>query len=148
MGTNEARHVLSMADDLGKVLALELYTAAQALDLRVDMINAARDLARREDAEALAAKVQGGPASDRATRGAFVDEVEGLRAELASCEPFHPGGVVAAAHAIVRGAIPFLDRDRALDGEVAAAVKLVADGALLGVLPRWRVADTGGSTAG
>ena len=41
MGTNEARHVLSMAEDLGKVLALELYTAAQALDLRTDMINAA-----------------------------------------------------------------------------------------------------------
>lgn len=139
MGTNEARHVLSMADDLGKVIALEIYTAAQALDLRVDMINAARDLARRGDADDLAAKVQGGPASDRPTRGAFVDEVEGLRAELAACKPFHPGSVVAAAHAVVREAIPFLDRDRALDGEVAAAVKLVADGALLGVLPRWRV---------
>jgi len=143
MGTNEARHVLSMADDLGKVIALEIYTAAQALDLRVDMINAARDLARRGDAEALAAKVQGGGASDRPTRGAFVDEVEGLRAELAACEPFHPGGIVAAAHAIVREAIPFLDRDRALDGEVAAAVKLVSEGALLGVLPRWRVQPSG-----
>jgi len=143
MGTNETRHVLSMAEDLGKVLALEIYTAAQALDLRVDMINAARDLARRGDAEALAAKVQGGPASDRPGRAAFVDEVEGLRAELAACEPFHPGGIVAEAHAIVREAIPFLDRDRALDGEVAAAVRLVADGALLGVLPRWRVPTSG-----
>ncbi|MFL6585790.1 MAG: histidine ammonia-lyase [Luteimonas sp.] len=143
MGTNEARHVLSMAEDLGKVLALEIYTAAQALDLRVDMINAARDLARRGDAESLAAKVQGGPASDRPTRGAFVDEVEALRAELAACAPFHPGEIVAAAHAIVRQAIPFLDRDRALDGEVAAAVKLVSEGALLGVLPRWRVQPSG-----
>ena len=62
MGANEARHVLAMADDLGKVLALELYTAAQALDYRRDMINAARDLAARGDAEALAAKVQGAPA--------------------------------------------------------------------------------------
>ena len=42
MGANEARHVLAMVQDLGKVLALELYTAAQALDLRRDMINAAR----------------------------------------------------------------------------------------------------------
>lgn len=148
MGTNEARHVLSMAEDLGKVLALELYTAAQALDLRVDMINAARDLARRGDAGALAAKVQGGPAADRANRDVFIDEVEGLRAELAGCEPFHPGRIVAAAHAIVREAIPFLDRDRALDGEVAAAVKLVADGALLGVLPRWRVPTSGAASEG
>ena len=61
MGANEARHVLAMVEDLGKVLALELYTAAQALDLRRDMINAARDLAGRGDAAALAAKVQGGP---------------------------------------------------------------------------------------
>ncbi|MEO6064932.1 MAG: aromatic amino acid ammonia-lyase, partial [Lysobacterales bacterium] len=47
MGANEARHVLAMTDDLGKVLALELYTAAQALDLRRDMIHSARQLARR-----------------------------------------------------------------------------------------------------
>ena len=57
MGANEARHVLAMADDLGKVLALELYTAAQALDLRPDMINAARKLASGTDAEAFAAKI-------------------------------------------------------------------------------------------
>ena len=38
MGANEARHVLAMADDLGKVLALELMTAAQALDLRLRMV--------------------------------------------------------------------------------------------------------------
>ena len=47
MGANEARHVLEMTDDLGQVLALELYTAAQALDYRRDMINAARKLARK-----------------------------------------------------------------------------------------------------
>src|SRR3546814_9364296 len=35
MGANEARHVLAMADDLGKVLALELMTAAQALEQRL-----------------------------------------------------------------------------------------------------------------
>ncbi|MEN5059647.1 aromatic amino acid lyase [Luteimonas sp. TWI1416] len=143
MGTNEARHVLAMADDLGKVLALELYTAAQALDLRMDMINAARDLAGRGDAQVLATKVQGGPAQDRATHAGFLDEVEALRVELAACAPFHPGAIVAEAHARIREAIPFLERDRALDGEVAAAVRLVADGTLLGVLPRWRVPATG-----
>jgi histidine ammonia-lyase len=38
MGANEARHVLAMAGDLGKVLALELMTAAQALDLRLRQV--------------------------------------------------------------------------------------------------------------
>lgn len=131
MGANEARHVLAMAQDLGKVLALEIYTAAQALDLRRDMINAARDLSRRADAEALAAKVQGGPLPSAAGRADFLSEVDALRAELAATEEFHPGAAVAAAHARLRQAIPFLDRDRALDGEVATAVRLIESGELL-----------------
>ncbi|MDH5834176.1 HAL/PAL/TAL family ammonia-lyase [Luteimonas kalidii] len=135
MGTNEARHVLSMAEDLGKVLALELYTAAQALDLRLDMINAARDLARRDDAAALARKVHGVGEGDP-RHPALMAEVEALRAELAQAEPFHPGTRIAAAHAAIRARIPFLERDRALDGEVAAAVELVADGSVLAAIGR------------
>ena len=131
MGANEARHVLAMADDLGKVLGLELYTAAQALDLRRDMINAARDLADRADAGGFAAKVQGGPLPDAADRAAFVAEVDGLRAELSAAEAFKPGRAVAAAHAAIRERIAFMGRDRAMDGEVAAAVRMVADGSVL-----------------
>ncbi len=131
MGANEARHVLAMADDLGKVLGLELYTAAQALDLRRDMINAARALADRTDAEGFAEKVQGGPAAGSAEREAFLAEVEALRAELAASPEFQPGAAVAAAHAALRQHIPFLERDRALDGEVATAVSLVAGNVVL-----------------
>ncbi len=131
MGANEARHVLAMAQDLGKVLALELYTAAQALDLRRDMINAARALSDRTDAEGLAVKVAGGPQAGAEGRDAFLAEVEALRAALASSEAFHPGHAVAAAHAAIRAKIPFLDRDRALDGEVATAVRLVESGEIL-----------------
>ena len=131
MGANEARHVLAMVEDLGKVLALELYTAAQALDLRRDMINAARDLADRADAEEFASKVQGGPLPDAADRAGFVAEVDGLRAELADADAFRPGRAVAAAHAAIRERIAFLHRDRAMDGEVAAAVRMVADGSVL-----------------
>ncbi len=131
MGANEARHVLAMAGDLGKVLALELYTAAQALDLRRDMINAARDLADRSDAAGFATKVQGAPLPGSADLDGFLAEVDGLRAELAQADAFHPGRAVAAAHAAIRNEIRFLDRDRALDGEVAAAVRLVAEGRVL-----------------
>ena len=131
MGANEARHVLAMADDLGKVLGLELFTAAQALDLRGDMINAARALAVRSDAESFAGKVQGGPLPDARERQAFLAEVEGLRAELAASPEFQPGRAVMAAHGEIRRRIPFLGRDRALDGEVATAVAMVADGSVL-----------------
>ena len=129
MGANEARHVLAMADDLGKVLALELYTAAQALDLRRDMINAARALADHGDAAAFAAKVHWHV--DEAERVTFLAEVDGLRNELSQAGTFQPGKAVAAAHAAIRARIPFLDRDRALDGEVATAVGMVADGSVL-----------------
>ena len=128
MGANEARQVLAMTRDLGKVLALELYSAAQALDLRRDMINAARDLSARADAAAFAVKVQGGASGVDAV---FLEEVEGLRAELARSDEFHPGHAVAAAHAALREEIPFLGRDRAMDGEVATAVRLVESGKLL-----------------
>jgi histidine ammonia-lyase len=130
MGANEARHVLAMVDDLGKVLALELYTAAQALDLRRDMIDAARQLAGGSDAHGFAGKVQGEPA-EAAARATFLQEVDGLRGELAAMPPPRPGRAVAAAHAAIRDVIAFLDRDRALGGEVAAALKLVADGTVL-----------------
>ena len=130
MGANEARHVLAMADDLGKVLGLELYTAAQALDLRTGMINAACELARKGDAAALAVKVQDGP-RDVADQATFIAEVEALRAELAGAEGFRPGDAVAAAHAAIRARIPFLQRDRALDRDVATAVQLVIDGDVL-----------------
>jgi len=131
MGANEARHVLAMVQDLGKVLALELYTAAQALDLRRDMINAARALSVRTDAEGLATKVSGGPSPGAEGRDVFLAEVDALRAALAASAAFHPGHAVAAAHAAIRAKIPFLDRDRALDGEVATAVRLVESGEIL-----------------
>lgn len=131
MGANEARHVLAMVQDLGKVLALELYTAAQALNLRRDMINVARALSVRTDAEGLATKVSGGPSPGAEGRDVFLAEVDALRAALAASEAFHPGHAVAAAHAAIRAKIPFLDRDRALDGEVATAVRLVESGEIL-----------------
>ena len=131
MGANEARQVLAMTRDLTKVLALEIYTAAQALDLRRDMINAARELAGRTDAAAFAVKVQGGPVGGTDAAGVFREEVDGLRTELAKSGEFHPGDAVSAAHAALRGEIPFLQRDRAMDGEVAAAVRLVESGKLL-----------------
>ncbi|WP_290890476.1 aromatic amino acid lyase [Arenimonas sp.] len=131
MGANEGRHVLEMTADLAQVLGLELYTAAQALDYRRDMINAARQLAREADAEALAAKVLGAPLPGHPDRPGFLAEVEALRGELAAAGEFQPGRAVQAAWAALREAIPFMGRDRAMDGDVATAVRLVEEGRLL-----------------
>lgn len=131
MGANEARHVLAMTADLAKVLGLELATAAQALDYRRDMLNAARALARDADAETFAAKINGAPLPDAGNRDRFIDEADALRRELAEAESFHPGHIVAAAHAEIRRHLAFMGRDRALDGDVAAAVAMVESGAVL-----------------
>jgi histidine ammonia-lyase len=131
MGANEARHVLAMTEDLRKVIGLELMTAAQALDLRRDMINAARDLADRADAAAFAAKVQGGPLPGSPEYAEFLAEVEALRAELSAAEPYHPGKAVAAAHAAIRERVTFLARDRALDIDLTAMMALMREGAVL-----------------
>jgi len=131
MGANEARHVLDMTDDLARVIGLEIYAAAQALDFRQDMIHAAQSLASRSDAAGLARKINGGPAEGDASRTAFIAEVEQLRSELAAAPAFVPGKAVEAAWRAVRQRIPFMARDRAMDGDVAMAVRLIEDDTLL-----------------
>lgn len=127
MGANEARQVLHMLRDLSDVLALELYTAAQALDYRNDMLNAARRLAAGAGWKALAAKIENAPAAGDAGRAQFETEVQALAAQLARSAPFRPGGAVAAARAKLRETVMFLHRDRELQHDVAEACRLVRE---------------------
>jgi len=129
MGANEARHVLEMTEDLSRVIALELHTAAQALDYRQDMLNAARRLAQRGGWRALAAKIANAPAADDPSREVFEAEVQELSESLATAADFHAGRAVAEAHALLRERIAFMARDRAMDGDVRAACELLAEGA-------------------
>ncbi len=131
MGANEARHVLEMVEDLSHVLALELYTAAQALDYRRDMIEAARTLARRGDVLAIAAKVTNAPLPGDAVYGQFLVECAELMAQLAQDADFHASPRVRKAHERLREHIAFMQRDRAMDGEVATVCELVRQGLLL-----------------
>ena len=127
MGANEARQVLDMTRDLSDVLALELYTAAQALDYRNEMLNAARGLARRGGWQALAAKVEHAPREDNAHYGAFAREVQTLASELVGADAFRPGAAVHAAHARLRETIAFMHRDRAMQHDLAEACRLVRE---------------------
>lgn len=125
MGANEARHVLEMVDDLSHVLALELYTAAQALDYRQEMLNAARSLAATGDWKVLAAKVANAPREDHPSYAQFVTEVQQLMTALADVGDFHAGAAVRTAHATLRQSIGFMHRDRAMDGDVRTVCELV-----------------------
>ncbi|MGN6482356.1 HAL/PAL/TAL family ammonia-lyase [Luteibacter sp.] len=131
MGANEARHVLEMTEDLGHVLAMELYTAAQALEYRQDMLNAARALSKRGDWQALASKINGAPRTDSPHYAQFEKEVRALMGALAGAEDFHGGVAVREALAALREHIAFMQRDRAMDGDVRAVCELVASGRLV-----------------
>ena len=128
MGANEARHVLDMSADLSRVLALEIYTAAQALDYRQEMLNAARKLAARGDVDAFIAKISNAPAADASSYVQFRGEVAALMQELAEAPAFTPSPLVAQALAKVRKQIAFMHRDRAMDGEVASICAMVENG--------------------
>ena len=128
MGANEARHVLEMTEDLGHVIALELYTAAQALDYRQDMLNAARRLAARGDWRALAGKIANAPDANHPSRAQFEAEVQTLTKALSESVDFHAGAAVRGAHAKIREHIRFMERDRAMDGDVRRICELLASG--------------------
>jgi histidine ammonia-lyase len=131
MGANEARQVLDMTRDLSDVLALELYTAAQALDYRNDMLDAARRLAAKGGWQALAAKIDNPPPAGDARRAQFESELQALAAQLAQADGFRPGAAVAAAHDRLRQSIAFMHRDRAMQHDIAEACRLVRERALL-----------------
>ena len=130
MGANEARHVLAMCEQLEQVLALELYTAAQALDYRRDMLNAARRLARRGDWRALAAKIGGAPEAGHPQHAQFEQETRTLMQALAAAPEFRPGAAVARALEAIRREVAFMPRDRAMDDDIARMVALVRRGAV------------------
>jgi len=127
MGANEARHVLEMIDDLGHVLALELYTAAQALDFRQAMLNAACRVAARGDWKTIASKIANAPREDSPHYAQFIAEVKQLTEALAEVGDFHAGEAVRAAHAVLRQQIGFMARDRAMDTDVRVVCELVRD---------------------
>ena len=128
----QARHVLEMTEDLAQVIAMELYTAAQALDYRRDMINAARRLAERGDLDALCAKVVNAPRADHPDFALFRSECAELLRQLSAGEAFSPSAKVEQALQTIRKRIPFMARDRSMDGDIRAIGELVESNALLG----------------
>ncbi len=113
------------------MIALELYTAAQALDYRQDMLNAARRLASRGDWRALAGKIANAPDERHASRADFETEVQALTKALSETRDFHAGEAVQRAHAKIREHIAFMARDRAMDGDVRAICELIAQRAIV-----------------
>jgi histidine ammonia-lyase len=107
MGANEARHVYEMLDDLEHILALELLTHAQALDLRL-----------------LALRGELWPAPPSGSAGA--EQFRRMRKRRCS-----PGRGTAAALAAIRRVCPFLAEDRELRRDITHMTEMVRGDALI-----------------
>ncbi len=102
MGANEGRHVYEMLEDLEQVLALELLTACQALEIRLKILNGE----------------YWGPPTDTRALAQF---------EANKSRSYRPGDGVAAILATVREHIPYLEHDRELRHDIAAVTRLVQE---------------------
>ena len=60
-----------------------------------------------------------------------MQEVEALRVALVGAGEFHPGEPVRVAFERIREVVPFMQRDRAMDTDVARMCELVASGTLV-----------------
>lgn len=116
MGANEARHVLDMLEDVGRVLGLELMVAAQALEVR-----------------------------QRIFDGRYWPELTGeaplvieKRAQVKSLN-LHPSPVSQALLDELREVVAYMDQDRALAEDVERVTMLVNDESerLIGVAERY-----------
>lgn len=126
MGATEGRQALAMLADLERVLALELLVACQALELRSQMIEAARATGRA-GSERMMQKIDGAPEPGTPLRPLFEREVAAFAEELAQRPARRPGAVARAVLASLRAAgVAFLERDRALDQDLRLLFDWVA----------------------
>jgi histidine ammonia-lyase len=128
MGANEARHVLEMIDDLSDVLALEIYTAAQALEYRTHMLNAARSLAQTMQSANLGEKIQGTPDQQQSDYAQYQQELESFMQELAQAGDFRAGKGVTLLFNAVRQRVSFMQKDRAMDTDIRSITAWVKSG--------------------
>lgn len=128
MGANDALDLLAMLRDVEQVLAIELLVTCQALEFRQRALLTASVLAA--DPERLATKIDRPQHLSAEGERCFAQELSALASDLGGQRS---GGVAGAAAeavlAMVReSGIDFLDYDRVLTDDLAAAVALIRAG--------------------
>ena len=75
----------------------------------------------------LRGKISNAPRDDASDAAAFAEESEALMHALATADSFHPSPRVARAFDLIRSRIPFMHRDRAMDGDIKTMCELVRE---------------------
>lgn len=127
MGATDALDLMAMLRDAEQVLAIELLTVTQSLELRQRMFAAALELA--DDTERLAGKIDRPHGLGDEAEQAFASELSGFADDLRAAASAAPAVVAASVLQLVREAgIAFLEYDRVLVDDLAAAAALVRSG--------------------
>ena len=132
MGTNDARHALAMIEQLESVLALELMTALQALEYRIQVLDAAANLATNIGIQGLRSKIRNVSPVKPADSELLAADVKRLQADLRKLSTVKPSPVALRALSVVREAgLSFMARDRLLAPDIELAQKLIRKRAVL-----------------
>ena len=126
MGTNDARHALAMIEQVESVLALELMTALQALEYRMQVLDAAASLATNIGVQGLRSKIRNVSPVKPADTELLAADVKRLQADLRKLSTVKPSPVALRALGVVREAgLSFMARDRLLSPDIELAQKLI-----------------------
>ena len=126
MGTNDARHALAMIEQLEAVLALELMTALQALEYRMQVLDAAASLALNIGVQGLRSKIRNISPVKPADTELLAADVKRLQADLRKLSTVKPSPVALCVLSVVREAgLSFMARDRLLSPDIELAQKLI-----------------------
>jgi histidine ammonia-lyase len=132
MGANEALDLWEMCGDLGRVLAIELWVATQALEQRQLILSCAYAAANQLGVQALRSKVRNVSPVRPEDAMRLAEDIKRLQQELRRLKDIGPARPAARVLALVRGAgVAYLDRDRALHPELEILQRLVRERVLI-----------------
>jgi len=123
MGATDGRHAWDMSADLLRVLSLELFGAAQALELRIKTLDGTFF---GDDTW-----LEGIP---KRYRDRLHQHAEDVRSRT-----YAPGAPIVAVHRMIREAVPFTEVDREMAIDIEAMLALVDSGRLLTCAPELAV---------
>jgi histidine ammonia-lyase len=132
MGTNDARHAWGMVQDVERVQGIELLCATQALDYRLQILDAAQKLATNVGVQGLRSKIRGTQPMAPSDAEALAADVKRLQADLKKLSTVSASPVAVRLMQHVRNAgVHFMAHDRLLSTELDLAISLIQSRALL-----------------
>lgn len=119
MGATDGRDLWQMTADLEQVLAIELLTASQALEYRLQLLEGAYTVAIRLGTQALRRKIRNISPARPEDAGTLAEDIKRLQADLKPLQAVKPGvATQAIVKAIREAGVAFVERDRYLGDDL------------------------------